>query len=114
MSFEEQIKEWVTTDNQIKLYMEKVRSLRSQRNDLTDNLVYYAKQNNLEHAVIQITDGRLKFQNNKTTNPLTFKFVEECLLECINNREKVEQIIQYIKKRRPTRYVPEIKRFYKK
>ena len=32
--------------------------------------------NNLHNAVIQIDDGKLKFQNMKSTPPLTFKFIE--------------------------------------
>ena len=123
MSFEERIKEWVSTDNMMKLYLEKVRELRHKRNDITDALVTYAADQNLEHAVIQISDGRLKFQQTKTTAPLTFKFIEHCLhecivntedSECITNQDDVTQIIKYIKEKRATRIVPDIKRFYTK
>lgn len=114
MSFEGQIKEWVSTDNLIKLHLEKLRELRTKRNDITDFLVSYAADKNLDNAVVQISDGRLKFQQTKITNPLTFKFVQECLLECISNDEHVKQIIQYIKEKRSVRVVADIKRFYKK
>jgi len=114
MSFEERIKDWVSTDNMMKLYLEKVRELRHKRNDITDALVTYAAEQNLEHAVIQISDGRLKFQQTKTTAPLTFKFIEQCLSECIANQDDVTQIIKYIKEKRATRIVPDIKRFYTK
>ena len=32
------------------------------KSNLTDNIFNYAEQNNLENAVIQISDGKLKFQ----------------------------------------------------
>lgn len=114
MSFEERIKEWVSTDNMMKLYLEKIRELRHKRNDITDSLITYAADQNLEHAVIQISDGRLKFQQTKTTAPLTFKFIEQCLKDCIANDEDVDQIIKYIKEKRSIRIVPDIKRFYSK
>ena len=114
MSFEEHIKEWVSTDNMMKLYLEKIRGLRQRRNDITDTLVTYAAEQNLNHAIIQISDGRLKFQQTKITNPLTFKFVEECLHECIENTDNVKHIIKHIKEKRSIRMVPDIKRFYNK
>ena len=114
MSFEERIKEWVSTDNMMKLYLEKIRGLRHKRNDITDALVTYAADKNLDHAVIQISDGRLKFQQTKTTAPLTFKFIEQCLNDCIANTEDVDQIIKYIKEKRSIRVVQDIKRFYTK
>ena len=114
MSFEEQVKQWVVTDNQIKLYLERIKELRTQRNDMTDALTTYVKSQNLTHAVIQISDGRLKFHHTKVTNPLTFKFIESCLLECMQNAEQVKNIIKYIKSQRETRSTPDIKRFYNK
>ena len=66
----------------------------------------------MSHARIQISDGLLKFQNNKVTSPLTFKFLKQCLSECIENEEKVEQLINYIKEKREVKYVPDIKRLY--
>ena len=114
MSFEERIKEWVTTDNIMKLYLEKIQELRHKRNDITDALVTYAADQNLEHPIVQISDGRLKFQQTKITNPLTFKFIEQCLNECIVNTEDVEKIIKYIKEKRSIRIVQDIKRFYNK
>ena len=114
MTFEERIQNWVLTDNQIKLYLERTRELRSQRNDITDSLHQYIKEKDLENATIKITDGRLKFQYSKITNPLTFRFIEDCLHECINNSDQVQYIIKYIKSKRSTRLVPDIKRFYNK
>ena len=114
MSFEEKIKQLVAMDNQMKLYLEKIRELRTQRNDLTDLLTNYAHNNNLDNAIVQISDGRLKFQHTKTTNPLTFKFIEECLHDCMADPQHVKQIIKFIKERRTTRSIPDIKRFYVK
>ena len=114
MTFEENVQKWVCADNQIKLYLEKVRELRTKRNDMTDTLLTYAENQQLENPIIEISDGRLKFQQTKITSPLTYRFVESCLHECIGNSEHVASIIQYIKSKRSSRIVPDIKRFYNK
>ena len=70
------------------------------------------ESNNLENAVIQISDGKLKFQNVKQTAPLTFKLVKEVLDECIDNEQHVKAIIKAIKDKRESKYVYDIKRTY--
>ena len=110
--FQKNIQDWVTLDNQIKNLTREAKDLRSERNQLTNNIFTYAENNNLENAVIQISDGKLKFQNVKQNSPLTFKLVKEVLDECINNEEHVHAIIEAIKNKRETKYSYDIKRTY--
>jgi len=112
MDFTESIREWVSIDNKIKKYQDEVKKERVIRNALTASILEKAAESNMEHAVIEITDGKLKFQNTRVTAPLTFKFLEECLNECINGEEQVKQIIKYIKSKRDVKYVSDIKRSY--
>lgn len=114
MSFEDNIKQWVMIDNQIKQYSAHVKELRQQKNNLSNNIISHAVDNNMSHNTIQITDGTLKFQNMKVTSPLTFKFITECLNDCIEDEEQVKMLINYIKKKREVKYVPEVKRTYTK
>ena len=112
MDFTESIREWVSIDNKIKKYQDEVKKERVIRNALTASILEQAAESNMDHAVIEITDGKLKFQNTRVTAPLTFKFLEECLNECINGEEQVKQIIKYIKSKRDVKYVSDIKRSY--
>lgn len=112
MEFEESIKQWVSKDNQIKNYSEKLKVLRQERSTLTEHIISYAEDNNLSNAVIQITDGKLKFNNSKSSSPLTYKFIEECLVECLGSDEKAKAIVKYIKSQRVTNIKSEIKRYY--
>ena len=114
MTLEDYIKQWVVTDNQMKLYQEKIRELRDNRSLLGDNILAFAEQNNLENATIQISDGKLRFHTVKVTAPLTFRFVKQCLDECLSNPKDVTQIIDYIKKKRDVQYKKDIKRSYTK
>jgi hypothetical protein len=112
MSFEENIKNWVAIDNQIKALLEKTRELRENKNKTEEAIMTYVKTNKLSDAVVNISDGKLKFVNAKQTVPITLKFVEECLFKCIKSEEQVKQIMNYIKDSRETKYSPDIKRYY--
>ena len=83
---------------------------------IEDNLVVCAPPFlNLKDFIVnnvKITDGKLKFTTVKVQPPLTFKFIQLCLSEIITEEEKVNYIINYIKEKRETKYVEEIKRFY--
>ena len=111
MSFESQIQQWVSLDNQLKQLNEKVKDLRDKRNSLEENITSYASENNLSNATVKINDGRLKFTNTKVQEPLTFKYLEKTLGEVIKNESQVKLIMEHLKQKRAVKIVPEIKRF---
>ena len=111
MSFENQIQQWVSLDNQLKQLNEKVKDLRDKRNNLEENITSYASENNLSNATVKISDGRLMFTNTKVQEPLTFKYLEKTLGEVIKNESQVKLIVEHLKQKRAVKIVPEIKRF---
>lgn len=111
MSFEEKIQQWVSLDNQIKTMNTKLTELREKRTEVNTQIHSYANKNNLQNATIQISDGKLRFTETKVSTPLTFKYLEKCLGEVITNEAQVKHIMEYIKEKRETKLVPEIKRF---
>ena len=112
MSFEENIKQWVSLDNEIKILTDKVKELRELKQNHSEIILQHVETNNLSSATVQISDGKLKFTPNRQTTPLTFTFVEKCLNKCIGNPEQVKQIITFIKESREVKYTPDIKRTY--
>jgi hypothetical protein len=111
MSFENQIQQWVSIDNQLKQLNEKVKEMREKRNVLEQNITNYASSNNLSNATIKIGDGRLKFTNTRVPEPITFKYLEKTLGEVIKNESQVQLIMEHIKQKRNIKIIPEIKRF---
>jgi hypothetical protein len=111
MSFENQIQQWVSVDNQLKKLNEQIKELRDTRNNLEQNIIQYASSNNLSNSTIQISDGKLKFVNTTVTESLTFKYVEKTLGELIKNQSQVELIINHLKQKRSVKNTPEIKRY---
>ena len=114
MSFNEKIRNWVSIDNQISSLRDQMRELRSTRNELKEEIYTYAEQNQLDRAVIKISDGQLKFQQTKQTSPLTLKYLKKCLSECISDNDQVELILNYIKEKREFKTVYDIKRSFNK
>ena len=110
--FQKNIQNCVSIDNRIKALQNQAKELRSQRTELTTSIFSYAENNNLENAVIQISDGKLKFANVKQTSPLTYGLVEDALKDCIENEEAVKNIIKHIKSKRQTSFKYDIKRSY--
>ena len=111
MSFESQIQQWVSLDNQLKTLNEKTRELREKRNNLEDEITKYASSNNLSTTTVKISDGKLRFANTRVPEPLTFKYLERVLGEVIKNENQVKQIMEHIRQKREIKVVPEIKRF---
>jgi hypothetical protein len=112
MSFNSQIQQWVTYDNQLKQLNDKVKELREKKKDLEENIVTHASNNNLSNSTLQIGSDKLKFTNVKVTEQLTFKYLEKCLGEVIKNENQVKLIMEHIKQSRASKIVPEIKRLY--
>jgi hypothetical protein len=112
MSFEQQIQQWITIDNQMKQLTDKIKELRDKKNTLNDAIFNHVENSNLSNSTVQISDGKLRFIKIKDTQQLTFKYLETCLHEIIKNEEQVNKIVEYIKNKRDVKYVPEIKRFY--
>ena len=106
------IQNWVELDNELKKLNETAKDIRTRKNDIEDKIMTYVEDNNMNNSVLNITDGKLKFCETKQTSPLTLGFLEKCLSEVIANQGQVKQIVDYIKSKRETKMVPEIKRYY--
>ena len=113
MSFENQVQQWVSLDNQLKIYSEKIKELRDKKNSITENIQQHVKTNKLSQSTIQISDGKLKFVETRVSEPLTFKYLEKSLGEIIKNESQVKMIMEHVKKNREIKVNSEIKRFYK-
>jgi len=111
MSFQDNVRNWVSLDNELKILNDKARIIREERNTLGGSITNYIETENLQNATIEISDGKLKFQNSKVNQPLTYRLVESCLKD-VMPEEQAKQIIKYIKSKREVRMVSDIKRSY--
>ena len=112
MSFEESIQKWVSLDNQLRSIQDKTKQIREDKNKIEDGIIKYVDAHQLQNSMVKISDGKLKFTMVKQTNPLTLKYVDECLGKCIKNPEQIKLIMNLIKDSRASKNIPDIKRFY--
>ena len=62
MSFEDNIKEWVALDNQLKLFNDKIKQLRDKRMSVSDKILNVDSfESRLKNKTLEISDGKLKF-----------------------------------------------------
>jgi len=112
MSLEQHIQQWVAIDNQIKAYNDKLKELRDNKSNISEQIHIQLEANGNIDATIKIPDGRLKMTKTKETQTLTFTYLEKCLSEIIKNEDQVKKIVEYIKNKREVKYVSEIRRIY--
>ena len=110
MRFKDNVKDWVTLDNNIKTLLDEIKDLREKKKQVNNNILEYVNTNNLNNATININGGNLKFVNTKTTKAITLKYLEECLGELFKDKSKIDEILLYIKSNREISESQEIKR----
>jgi diacylglycerol kinase family enzyme len=110
MDLQESIKKWVSLDNsQIKI-TEQLKIIKDEKNYLTNNLINYFNENKKPFPKINISDGKLNFIEVKQYNTISYKFLEECLFNFYNDKEKTDEILNFIKTQRKYNTMSTIKR----
>jgi hypothetical protein len=111
-AFDKQIQKWIELDNKIKKINSEIKITREMKNDLEASIMDVVNNKKLLNTSISTMDGRLRFIETKTSNPLSLTFVEQCLNEIIPNSSQVQHILKYIKDKREIKINSEIKRYY--
>ncbi|MBE29510.1 hypothetical protein CL646_05545 [bacterium] len=112
--FQENIKKWVTMDNNIKTATEELKNMKIERSEISDTILDFVETENLNSTTININNGTLKFGTVKQSNGLTLTYVKSCLEQCISNEDDVNSIMDVIKSSREVKVSSEIKRSYEK
>jgi len=112
--FQTSIKTWVEIDNELKVLNNKARELREERRDVQEEIMEYVQTEKLSNTTVNISDGQLKFANVRQQSALTYTHVKNCLMDCIQSEDDVKKIMKYIKQKREVKFIPDIKRSYKK
>ena len=111
MAFEEQIRKWASLDTQISEINNSTKALKQERNTIEQSILRHVESNALNNATIKLNDSRLQFVNNKINQPLTYKFLKECLKD-IMDEEEADEVITYIRDKREPKTNFTIKRFF--
>jgi len=125
MSIEDKIKRWVVLDNQAKQLISQIQLLKDEKEELTNHLIEHFDNANKKYPIINISDGKLNFIQVKQPNGLSYKFLEQCLIEYFSrnangtnansetaNSATVKSLLDYIKSKRTYTINKTIKRVY--
>jgi hypothetical protein len=65
MSFEQQIQQWVSIDNQIKVLNDRMKELRDKKTTISQNINTHIETNNLVNSSVQLSDGQKKMKKQE-------------------------------------------------
>ena len=112
-AFSDMIRKWTAADTQIRNLNNQLRDLRSSRDSITTEVCDYMKTKGLDKRKIEISDSTLSYYEKTETSSLSYSYLEKRLVEIIPDKDQVEQIITYLKDKRETKKVPDLRRVYR-
>ena len=106
---ENKLKEWIAIDEKIYSKNNEIKELKLIKNELNDELFEIIETNTLQKSTFKINNNFIKYNTVKQTAPITLKYLESCLSDLIDDRDQIENIMNYIKSNRQTKIVTELK-----
>ena len=110
MSFSDNIKKWVSIDDEIKELNNIIKNKREQRNNLLTNILEFKNKNNLDGKMIKYNSENLRFMKTRQYQAISYDFIKKCLTEIIGDADQVDYIVNYMKEKRIYKNVEDIKR----
>ena len=108
--FQNDLKNWYILDNKFRDLSLQLNIIKNEKNEIKNKITEFIQTNNLEKKSIKIDNTQFRFVNQKQIQPLTFKFLKECLDDCIQNSDQVDQLIHYIKSKREIKEFLDLKK----
>jgi hypothetical protein len=121
-NFKDNIKEWISIDNNIMNIEDEIEPLKVKKNklqkikkDKENTILEYMKTNNITNNDIVLNDGKLKYYNSKSTEPISKKLVTEKINEYFkDNKLEGDKLLDYIFNNRDKKIIPVLKRVIQK
>jgi hypothetical protein len=108
------VKRWVDLDNAIEIKKSKIKNYSDERKKLETEIVDYITDNDMQNVQINISDGYIKFPENKTLQALSMKTLKDNLEKVFKEHPQSELtpeiIYKYILDNRETKSKIVIKR----
>jgi hypothetical protein len=97
------IRNYVHYDNLASNFQKQTNNARIVRDDFEKRIINELKNNKMQNAIIQIVGGKLKVVEERHTNPLSFKGLEESLHEYYKSKkvsDDTSSVIKFVKENR--------------
>ena len=109
--FTTNIKQWIDIDTKIQTLNEDLKKLRETRNSTGMFITKYIEAHNLIKTKFSLNNGYIKYSKTNQSNPLTFKYIYDCLKQYFNDEELATTVCEFIKNNRKTTLTTSIKRY---
>jgi hypothetical protein len=115
------IQRWVQLDNKVELKKAKLKEYTDERKTLEDKIVSYIEEHQKTNVQIKTSDGYINFQESKTQQSISIKYVKEALAHYFDNQHHdrnepvdVEKLVQFLLDNRETKTKTVMRRYIKK
>jgi len=113
--FVNDIKQYVTLDDQLKETQTIAREIRKKKTQLSLSILNYMDNNGIQNKDINLSDGKLKYFTSKTQSTVNKKFIENSLaLYYKGNYQKAKEVTEFIFSNREVTEKTVLKRTRKK
>ena len=112
IDFKENVKEWITLDDDIKTLNLALKERKQKKNELTPKVLEF--MNEYEVHDVKTTDGQLKFSKSLTSKPLNKKYLVSRLGDFFKDYTKGEKAVDFIYENRDKEEKLKLKRIIKK
>ena len=83
MSFSDNIKKWVSIDDEIRALNLELKNKRLERSNILESIIQYKTDNNLDGKMIKYNQQTLKFSKTRQYQSITYEFIKTCLNDLI-------------------------------
>ena len=94
--------QWTKLDKELKEVNKTASAIRKQKDDLQKQLCPMIQENNLEENIFSIPalQTNITLKEQKTSESISYKFLEEKFNDYFNSQEKCLELLQYLKDNR--------------
>ena len=92
------------------LINQELNNIKNEKNKVKIKIINYMIENEIGNKNIKIGNENLKLLQVKQIQPLSFKFLKDCLEECISNQHQIDELISFIKSKRSVKEYLDIKK----
>ena len=112
LDFKENVKEWITLDDDIKTLNNALKERKKKKQELTPKVLDF--MNEYEVHDVKTTDGQLKFSKSLTSKPLNKKYLISRLGDFFKDYNKGEKAVEFLYENRDKEEKLRLKRIIKK
>ena len=111
MEIKEELIKWINLEKRYKDLSEEISDIKQKKNNIKEKIINLSESLKIDNRIIKLNEYKIRFVENKSYQPLSFKFLEECLNDVIKEKEQINLLLNYIKSKRRIIVNKDIKEF---